>query len=84
MPVNLTEPESLLPVAGVRLAVAEAAIKKPGRKDVLVVELAEGSSVAGVFTRNAFAAAPVQLCRQRLRKSAAMRALLVNSGSANA
>ncbi|MGH8443105.1 MAG: bifunctional glutamate N-acetyltransferase/amino-acid acetyltransferase ArgJ [Nevskiaceae bacterium] len=84
MPVNLKGPESLLPVPGVRLAVAEAAIRKPGRKDVLVVELVEGSSVAGVFTKNAFAAAPVQLCRQRLRKSASMRALLVNSGSANA
>lgn len=84
MPVNLTEPDALLPVPGVRLAVAEAAIKKPGRKDVLVVELAEGSQAAGVFTRNAFAAAPVQLCRERLRKTSAIRALLVNSGNANA
>ena len=84
MAVNLEAPESLLPVPGVRLAVAEAAIKKPGRKDVLVIELAEGTQVAGVFTRNAFAAAPVQLCRERLRKGAAMRALLVNSGNANA
>src|SRR5690349_3603764 len=84
MAVNLKEPQALLPIAGVRLGVAEAAIKKPGRKDVLVVELAEGSQVAGVFTRNAFAAAPVQLCRARLKKSAAMRALLVNSGNANA
>ena len=84
MPVNLKAPESLLPVPGVRLGVAEAAIKKPGRKDLLVVELAQGSKVAGVFTRNAFAAAPVQLCRARLKTSAAMRALLVNSGNANA
>ena len=84
MPVNLQAPETLLPVAGARLAVAEAAIKKPGRKDLLVVELAPGTQVAGVFTRNAFAAAPVQLCRERLRKSAAMRALLVNAGNANA
>jgi glutamate N-acetyltransferase/amino-acid N-acetyltransferase len=84
MPVNLKPPENLLPVAGVRLGVAEAAIKKPGRKDLLVVELAEGSRVAGVFTKNAFAAAPVQLCRERLGKSAAMRALLVNAGNANA
>lgn len=84
MAVNLEAPESLLPVPGVRLAVAEAAIKKPGRKDVLVVELAEGSQVAGVFTKNAFAAAPVQLCRERLKKTAAIRALLVNSGNANA
>ena len=84
MPVNLKEPESLLPVKGVRLGVAEAAIKKPGRKDVLVIELPEGSRVAGVFTQNAFAAAPVQLCRQRLKKTPAIRALLVNSGNANA
>ncbi|MGQ0586649.1 MAG: bifunctional glutamate N-acetyltransferase/amino-acid acetyltransferase ArgJ [Gammaproteobacteria bacterium] len=84
MAVNLKAPDSLLPVAGARLGVAEAAIRKPGRKDVLVVELAEGSQVAGVFTRNAFAAAPVQLSRRRLGKSPAMRALLVNSGNANA
>jgi len=82
--VNLEAPEALLPVPGVRLAVAEAAIKKPGRKDVLVIELAEGAQVAGVFTRNAFAAAPVQLCRARLKKTSAIRALLVNSGNANA
>jgi glutamate N-acetyltransferase/amino-acid N-acetyltransferase len=82
--VNLRAPESLLPVPGVRLAVAEAAIRKPGRKDVLLVELAEGAQVAGVFTKNAFAAAPVLLCRERLKKSAAMRALVVNSGNANA
>ena len=84
MPVNLKEPETLLPVAGARLGVAEAAIKKPGRKDVLVIELAEGSRAAGVFTQNAFAAAPVQVCRERLKQTAAIRALLVNSGNANA
>jgi glutamate N-acetyltransferase / amino-acid N-acetyltransferase len=84
MPVNLEPPGALAPVAGVRLGTAEAAIKKPGRPDVLVVELAPGTQVAGVFTRNAFAAAPVLLCRQRLRRASAMRALLVNSGNANA
>lgn len=84
MAVNLKAPESLLPVAGARLGVAEAAIKKPGRKDVLVVALAPAARVAGVFTQNAFAAAPVQLCRERLRRGAAMRALLVNAGNANA
>ncbi len=67
-----------------RLGVAEAAIKKPGRKDLLLIELPAGSRVAGVFTRNAFAAAPVQLCRQRLKGSKPIRALLVNSGNANA
>ncbi|MGH8482441.1 MAG: bifunctional glutamate N-acetyltransferase/amino-acid acetyltransferase ArgJ, partial [Nevskiaceae bacterium] len=84
MAVNLKAPESLLPVAGVRLAVAEAAIKQPGRKDLVLVELAEGARVAGVFTKNAFAAAPVQLCRERLKRSSAIRALLVNAGNANA
>jgi glutamate N-acetyltransferase/amino-acid N-acetyltransferase len=84
VPVNLKAPENLLPVAGVRLGVAEAAIKKPGRNDVVVIELAPGSRVAGVFTQNAFAAAPVQLCRQRLRGRSSIRALLVNAGNANA
>ncbi|TAJ54896.1 MAG: bifunctional glutamate N-acetyltransferase/amino-acid acetyltransferase ArgJ [Nevskiaceae bacterium] len=83
MPVNYREPIELLPVVGVRLGVAEAAIKKPGRKDLLVIALAEGSRVGGVFTQNAFAAAPVQVCRQRLG-AGAIRALLVNSGNANA
>ncbi len=84
MAVNLTAPLSLSPVAGVRLGSAEAAIKKPGRQDLLVIELAPGSRVAGVFTQNAFAAAPVQLCRERLAASSAIRALLINAGNANA
>jgi glutamate N-acetyltransferase / amino-acid N-acetyltransferase len=84
MVVNLNPPAELLPVPGVRLGVAGAAIKKPGRNDLLVIELAEGTQVAGVFTQNAFAAPPVQLCRQRLAQSAAIRALLVNAGNANA
>ena len=84
MPVNLKAPESLWPVAGARLGVAQAAIKKPGRNDVLVIALAPGSRVAGVFTRNAFAAAPVLMCRERLKKTSGIRALLVNAGNANA
>src|ERR1700757_5158439 len=84
MPVNLPPPETLHPVPGVRLGVAEAAIKKPGRRDLLLIELAPGSRAAGVFTRNAFCAAPVQLCRERLGAGSAMRAMLVNSGNANA
>ena len=84
MPVNYQEPSALLAVAGVRLGVAEAAIKKPGKKDLLVIALDEGSRVGGVFTQNAFAAAPVQLCRERLAGPQAVRALLVNSGNANA
>src|SRR3546814_14004268 len=81
---NLSAPANLLPVAGVRLGVAEAAIKKPGRKDLLVVEIAEGSRVAGVFTQNAFAAAPVPLCRARLTAASSIRAWLVHAGTANA
>jgi len=84
MAVNLSAPEKLLPVAGVRLGVAEAAIKKPGRNDLLVVAFDEGSRVAGVFTQNAFAAAPVQLCRERLKATSVIRAWLVNAGNANA
>ena len=84
MAVNLEAPTVLHPVAGVRLGVAEAAIKRPGRKDLLLIELAPGSRVAGVFTRNAFCAAPVQLCRERLSAGGDVRALLINAGNANA
>lgn len=84
MAVNLPEPAALLPIPGVRLGTAEAAIKKPGRQDLLVIELAPGSRVAGVFTQNAFAAAPVRLCRERLAQTPAQRALLINAGNANA
>lgn len=84
MAVNLKPPESLLPVSGVRLGTAEAAIKKPGRQDLLLIELAEGSTVAGMFTRNAFCAAPVLLCREILAGEKAVRGLLINSGNANA
>lgn len=84
MAVNLKTPDFLHPVRGVRLGVAEAAIKKAGRKDLLLVELAPGTQVAGVFTRNAFAAAPVQVCRETLAAGHPVRALLVNAGNANA
>ncbi len=85
MAVNLPIPEVLHPVPGVRLGVAEAAIKKPGRKDLLVIALDPGARVAGVFTRNAFCAPPVQVCRERLNAGQPeIRALLVNSGNANA
>ena len=84
MAVNLQAPTVLHAVKGVRLGVAEAAIKKPGRKDLLVIELATGTQAAGVFTQNAFCAAPVALCRERLSVSGAIRGLLVNAGNANA
>src|SRR5437660_1494679 len=68
MPVNLTAPQAadLYPVPGVRIGVAEAGIRKPGRKDLTVVLIDEGASVAGVFTQNRFCAAPVQVCREHL------------------
>ena len=84
MPVNLTMPkkEELLSVEGVRLGTARANIKKPDRRDLLVIELAKGSNVSGVFTKNRFCAAPVQLCRERAGKE--IRAFVVNTGNANA
>jgi len=85
MAVNLSppRPEDLLPVKGVRLGVAEAGIRKAGRKDLLLITLAEGASVSGVFTQNRFCAAPVQLAKEHLA-SGFPRALLVNTGNANA
>ncbi|MBE02051.1 bifunctional glutamate N-acetyltransferase/amino-acid acetyltransferase ArgJ [Marinobacter lutaoensis] len=71
------------PIAGVRIGIASAGIKKPGRKDVVVFELAPGSQVAGIFTRNQFCAAPVVLSRRHLAQ-AAPRYLLINTGNANA
>jgi glutamate N-acetyltransferase/amino-acid N-acetyltransferase len=86
MPVNLVSParESLRPVGGVEIGTARAAIRKQGRRDVLVMRLAEGSTVAGVFTTNRFRAAPVRVCQEHLGASGAVRALLVNTGCANA
>jgi glutamate N-acetyltransferase / amino-acid N-acetyltransferase len=75
----------LLPVPGVRLGTTSAGIKKPGRKDLVVMELAPGSECAGVFTRNAFCAAPVTVARNHLHASKGQpRYLLVNTGNANA
>ena len=86
MSVNLPLPiaSELKPVAGLRLGHAHAGIRKANRKDVLVLELAEGSSVAGVFTKNRFCAAPVSICREHLKSGLPIRALVVNTGNANA
>lgn len=86
MPVNLCAPEaqSLLPVKGVKLGAAMAHVRKPNRKDVLVMELAPGTKVTGVFTQNRFCAAPVTLCKEHLAHGQEIRALLVNTGNANA
>ncbi|HVH38551.1 MAG TPA: bifunctional glutamate N-acetyltransferase/amino-acid acetyltransferase ArgJ [Gemmatimonadaceae bacterium] len=86
MPVNLRvpRPDELRSVAGVALGHAEAGIRKPGRKDLLVMRLAEGSAVAGVFTRNRFCAAPVLVCQEHLAAAPGIRALVINTGNANA
>ncbi|MGZ8154572.1 MAG: bifunctional glutamate N-acetyltransferase/amino-acid acetyltransferase ArgJ [Burkholderiales bacterium] len=86
MAVNLSapDPRALEPVAGVELGTAEAGIRKAGRKDLLLVRIAEGGRVAGVFTQNRFCAAPVIVAREHLSGGAAVRALVVNTGNANA
>lgn len=86
MPVNLSAPVAgeLLSVAGVELGTAEAGIKRANRKDLLVIRLTEGATVAGVFTSNRFCAAPVTLSREHLAANKGIRALVVNTGNANA
>ncbi|PUE53706.1 bifunctional ornithine acetyltransferase/N-acetylglutamate synthase [Limnohabitans sp. 2KL-17] len=86
MPVNLPplDPAQLRPIAGVRIGIAEAGVRKANRKDLTVFLLDPGTSVAGVFTRNRFCAAPVQVCRQHLAAGHAVRALVINTGNANA
>ena len=86
MPVNLQapNPQDLHPVPGVELGIAMAGIRKADKRDLTVVTVAEGSHVAGVFTRNRFCAAPVQLCRQHLAAKVGTRAILINTGNANA
>ncbi|MFP5505476.1 MAG: bifunctional glutamate N-acetyltransferase/amino-acid acetyltransferase ArgJ [Gammaproteobacteria bacterium] len=83
MAVGLTAPSELASVAGIRLGVASAGIKKPGRRDLVVMEIAPGSTCAAMFTRNAFCAAPVIVAREHL-DAQAPRYLLINTGNANA
>ncbi len=96
MPVNLPEivPASLTPIQGIRLGWAESNIKTQNRKDLLVIEICDGSAVSGVFTQNRFCAAPVTLCKKHLdavknnaitgAKVSGIKALVVNTGNANA
>jgi glutamate N-acetyltransferase/amino-acid N-acetyltransferase len=89
MPVHLAAPlpADIHGVPGVRIGVAEAGIRKVGRKDLTVFLLDEGTAVAGVFTRNRFCAAPVQVCREHLASAASVkgvRAIVINTGNANA
>ena len=91
MPVNLPEinPALLTPIKGIRLGWAESNIKMPNRKDLLVIEIAQGSAVSGVFTQNRFCAAPVTLCKKHLAQvtsnvDSGIKALVINTGNANA
>ena len=86
MPVQLASPDvaDLLPIQGVRIGVAEAGIRKANRKDLTVFLLDEGCAVGAVFTRNRYAAAPVQVCREHLSSGQGIRALVINTGNANA
>ncbi|HCM46098.1 MAG TPA: bifunctional ornithine acetyltransferase/N-acetylglutamate synthase, partial [Colwellia sp.] len=91
MPVNLSEinPVLLTPIKGIRLGWAESNIKMKNRKDLLVIEIAEGSAISGVFTQNRFCAAPVTLCKKHLALAASnidstIKALVINTGNANA
>ncbi|MBZ0134246.1 MAG: bifunctional ornithine acetyltransferase/N-acetylglutamate synthase, partial [Rhodocyclaceae bacterium] len=85
MPVNLKPPvaANLHPVPGVALGIAQAGIRKANRRDLLLIRLEEGAAVAGVFTQNRFCAAPVVVCRAHLQEGA-IRALVINTGIANA
>jgi glutamate N-acetyltransferase/amino-acid N-acetyltransferase len=86
MAVHLTvaRPEDLHAVAGLQIGVTEAGVRKANRKDLTVITLDEGASVGAVFTQNRFCAAPVQLCKQHLTAGTGIRALVINTGVANA
>ncbi|WP_298013466.1 bifunctional glutamate N-acetyltransferase/amino-acid acetyltransferase ArgJ [uncultured Aquabacterium sp.] len=86
MPVNLSAPQpaDLHPVPGVKLGITMAGVRKANRRDLTVITLEPGSAVAGVFTKNRYCAAPVQLCREHLAANADIRALVINTGNANA
>ena len=86
MAVNLLppDPKAIFAVAGVELGTTMAAIRKPNRRDMMVMRFAQGTNAAGVFTQNRFAAAPVQVCRAHQSVTKAVRGLVVNTGIANA
>ena len=86
MSVHLFPPvaSDLHPIAGLRIGVTQAGIRKADRKDLTVVLIDEGASVSGVFTQNRFCAAPVQVCREHLVAAQGIRAMLINTGNANA
>ena len=85
MAVNLSAPDpaTLSAISGVELGFAEAGIRKAARRDLMLMRLAQGTRVAGVFTQNSFAAAPVQICREHLAANQSISAIVVNAGNAN-
>ena len=82
--LHIARPEDLHAVAGVQIGVTEAGVRKAHRKDLTVITLDPGASVGAVFTQNRFCAAPVQLCKQHLAAGTGIRALVINTGVANA
>ena len=82
--LNPPNPADLHAITGVRIGVTQAGVRKAGRKDLTVVLIDEGASVSGVFTQNRFCAAPVQVCREHLDSGQGIRAMVVNTGNANA
>ncbi|PHY07197.1 MAG: bifunctional ornithine acetyltransferase/N-acetylglutamate synthase [Alcaligenaceae bacterium] len=86
MAVNLHIPsdDAVYPVAGIEVGVTQAGIRKADRRDLTVFRLSEGTSVGGVFTRNRFCAAPVLVCQAHLKRDLGIRALVINTGNANA
>ena len=81
---HIPSPEAIHAVPGVEIGIASAGIKKAGKRDLTVFKFTPGTTVAGVFTRNRFRAAPVLICESRLRCDLEIRALLINTGNANA
>lgn len=81
---DISLPNTIYPIQGVKIGIHEAYIRYQNRKDLVIFELAEGSSVAGVFTQNSFCAAPVQVCKQHLQQQKGIRYLIINTGNANA
>lgn len=86
MAINLLIParDAIHPVPGIEIGTAEAGVRKADRRDLTLIRLAEGTAVAGVFTRNRFRAAPVQVCEAHLADTQGIRALIINTGNANA
>lgn len=84
MAVNYQAVSTLTPVKGIRLGAIEAELRYKNRDDLTLIEVAEGSSVAGVFTQNAFCAAPVTVCKEHLERTEGIRYLVINAGNANA